>query len=170
MVQEKESFVPWSTETKGMKTRQASRQGRHTSSSPIVADISVSPNVVIEEAQRILSRKQCVGAPTGKTTSELSQRKHVQDCAGMKPRGMKQCPVVPSGTMRNKEPVLLQEAQVEVNCGDTPLPTGETPTNETTARVGSSAANLPLESTGKSISKPQLWEYGKVDFRKVIEN
>lgn len=154
MVREKESFVPWSAEKKGMKTRQASKQGRHTSSSPTATDITGSPDAVTEEAQTILSRKQGARATIGKKTSELPQGKHVQDPAGKKPRRMKHCPVVPSGTMRNKEPVQLQEAQVEVNSGDTPLHTGETPTDETAAGVGSSAAMSPPESTGKTIFSP----------------
>ena len=149
MVQEKESFLPWNTETHRMKTRQTSRQGCLTSSSPTAPDISASPNAVTEEAEKIYTSTTQIGlGRSGKTTSALPQKKQKQDRARMKPRGMKQSPVVPTGTMKNKEPVQLKEALVEGNCGDTPLPIGHIATNQTAAGVGSSGAILPPESTG----------------------
>ena len=123
MVQEKESFLPWSTETQRMKTHQTSRQGHPRSSSANAPDITGNPDAVSEEAEKNLSRKQHARAKSGKTTSELLQWKHVQDPTGTKPRGMKQSPMVPSGSIKNKEPMQLKEALVEANCGDTPLPT-----------------------------------------------
>lgn len=157
MVQQKESFLPWSTETEGMKTRQAYRQGRYRSSSAAAPNITGSPDADTEEADKIPSTQQRAGATTARRTSELPQGKHVQDPKLMKPKGMKHCPVVPSGTKKNKELVQLKEALVEANCGDTPLRTGHITTDEEAAGVGSSAAVSPPESTGMSIFSPTLF-------------
>lgn len=130
------------------------RQGPPRPSSATAPDTNGSPDAIPEEVEKNPSKRQRARGRSGKSTSELSQREHVEDPAGTKPKGMKQSPIVSTGTIKNDESMQLKEAVVESNSGDTPLPIGEIPTNQRATGVGSSGGGLPPEMTGMSCFNP----------------